>query len=265
MSILDEILEQKRAEVASRRQLFPEKLLEQSPSFSAPIVSLRKYIERPDLHGIIAEIKRKSPSAGVLDANITIEKLSVGYMQAGASALSVLTDERYFGGALKDLKEARTCNFCPILRKDFVVDRYQILEARAYGADAILLIAAALSPTETESLAAVAKSLGLEVLLEIHEESELGHLCEGIDLVGVNSRNLKTMTVDLDTAVALVDKLPAQCARVAESGIHRAADYARLKEAGYQGFLIGEQFMRTGDPPAALRAFIRDVRRLGAA
>src|ERR1044071_3705561 len=173
MNILEEIIEHKRKEVEERKSLYPVKLLEKSIYFPSPSVSLRKYIQRPDKSGVIAEIKRKSPSKGVLNKNVSIERTSIGYMQAGASALSILTDKQFFGGNNEDLTTARKFNFCPIIRKDFTIDEYQIIEAKSIGADAILLIAAVLDPKLSQALTSFAHSLGMEVLLEVHDEQEL--------------------------------------------------------------------------------------------
>jgi indole-3-glycerol phosphate synthase len=186
-------------------------------------------------------------------------------MQAGASALSVLTDQKYFGGSLEDLKKARAFNYCPILRKDFIVDEYQIVEARSAGADVILLIAAALSPKGTAELARFARSLGLETLLEVHSAEELSsHLCDDVDIVGVNNRNLHTFEVSTSLAEELVNSIPKSMCAVAESGISDAKTLLRLKKVGYRGFLIGEAFMRHGRPDEACQRFIQEVERNGA-
>src|SRR5688572_6383691 len=185
MNILDEIVKHKEKEVSEAKALYPVKLLEQSIFFSSPTVSLKKYIQRPDKTGIIAEFKRKSPSKGVINAHASVERTTIGYMQAGASALSVITDKNFFGGSNDDLKLVRKYNFCPILRKDFTIDEYQIIEAKSIGADAILLIAAVLSSDQINKLTGFAHSLGLEVLLEVHDEEELkSNLETGADLIG---------------------------------------------------------------------------------
>lgn len=265
-NILAEIIAHKRKEVAERQELYPTKLLEKSLFFGSTPVSLREYLLRPDKVGIIAEIKRRSPSKGELNSHICVETLSIGYMQAGASGLSVLTDEKFFGGTLKDLTVARRFNFCPILRKDFIVDPYQVLEAKSAGADAVLLIAAALSPQELKSLAALSRSLGLEVLLEVHNEGELlSHLCEEVSLVGVNNRDLSSFTVDIGTSERLADRIPAEFIKVAESGISDQQSIARLKGCGYRGFLIGEAFMRHPKPEQACRRLVEAVGESGGA
>lgn len=262
-NILAEITEHKRGEVADRKELHPVKLLEKSIYFNSTPVSLRKYLLRPDMIGVIAEIKRRSPSKGDLNKYISVEQLSLGYMQAGASALSILTDTKFFGGKNDDLSIGRKFNFCPILRKDFMIDPYQVLEAKSIGADVILLIAAAISPVLTRELAALAKSLGMEVILEVHNAREIDtHLCEGIDLLGVNNRDLTTFTVSTEISEALVDTIPSHLIKITESGISDAETIVRLKKLGYQGFLIGETFMKTPKPEAACRKLIEQVRSL---
>lgn len=260
MDMLEKILEHKRKEVAERRELYPVKLLEKSLFFATKPVSLKKYLLRPDKSGIIAEFKRKSPSRGLINKHASVEAVSIGYMQAGASALSVLTDSEFFGGSNADLSTARKFNFCPILRKDFIVDEYQVIEAKSIGADAVLLIAAALSPETTRNLAALAQSLGMEVLLEIHGADELEtHLCVEADLVGVNNRNLKTMQVNPETSLTLAGQIPESFVRVSESGISRPETVGMLRSAGYRGFLIGEYFMAQGFPGLACAEFIRQL------
>jgi indole-3-glycerol phosphate synthase len=251
MTILERITARKRHEVAARREVVPTKKLEQSQHFTAPTVSLTQYLRRPDKVGIIAEIKRRSPSKGVINEHISVEKLSIGYMQAGASALSVLTDKEFFGGSLEDLQTARRFNFCPLLRKDFILDEYQVIEARAFGGDAILLIAAILEPRERARLAAFAASLGLEVLLEIHQREELPANLDNISAIGVNNRDLRDFSVDVNRSLEIAAALPPEITKIAESGLRDAATIRRLKAAGFQGFLIGEAFMKNSRPEAA--------------
>ncbi|MCB0429122.1 MAG: indole-3-glycerol phosphate synthase TrpC [Flavobacteriales bacterium] len=260
MNILEKIIASKFKEVEERKSLFPVKLLEGTSHFTAPVVSMETYIRRPDLSGIIAEIKRKSPSKGVINAHISVEQVSLAYMAAGASALSVLTDKEYFGGSSADLTTARKFNYCPILRKDFTVDEYQIIEARSIGADAILLIAAALSPKRVKELASFARSLGLEVLLELHDESELGHITDEVNIVGINNRNLKTFDVSVQTSLDLLPHLPKEKTLISESGLSDPAAVMQLKDAGFNGFLIGETFMKTGRPGAACSEFIKSLK-----
>lgn len=257
MNILDEIIAHKYKEVEERRSLFPTKLLEKSQYFNSQTISLKKYLLREDKLGIIAEIKKKSPSKGIINAHVNIERTSIGYMQAGASALSVLTDQTYFGGKNEDLTTARKYNFCPILRKDFVVDEYQIIEAKSIGADAILLIAAALTAEKLRTLAAFARSLGLETLVEVHNQEELDKsLNDDIVLVGVNNRNLKTFEVNINTSIDLAAKIPNQFVKISESGIQEPETIVKLKTHGFQGFLMGERFMASGRPEKSCARFI---------
>ena len=260
-TILDNIIVHKRKEVAERQSLVPRKLLERSLYFNSAPLSLRRYLGRDDLSGIIAEFKRKSPSKGWLNAYAPVERTTLGYMQAGASALSILTDAEFFGGKNEDLTVARRYNFCPILRKDFVVDEYQILEAKSIGADAVLLIAAVLTPAEVRQLGALARSLGLEVLLEVHDGEELARALhpDAVDLVGVNNRNLHDFSLSLDTSLSLAGDIPAEFVKVTESGIGTAADIARLRAAGYRGFLLGEAFMRHSRPEKACAALVQEL------
>jgi len=208
--------------------------------------------------GVIAEFKRRSPSRGVINDRVRVEDVTKAYAAAGASCLSVLTDEEFFGGTSDDLRAARV-NSIPILRKDFMIDEYQIVEARAIGADVILLIAACLSPAEVQRMARFAGSLGLEVLLEIHSEEELEHICEETPIVGVNNRDLKTFTVDIERSIRLSKRIPAGKLLVAESGINDTATILHMKNAGFQGFLVGEHFMKEEDPGAAFAAFVGEL------
>lgn len=261
MNILEKILAHKRTEVQERKSLYPTKLLEQSIYFETKPVSLRKYLLREDLSGIIAEFKRQSPSKGAINAYAKPEKVTLSYMQAGASALSVLTDQHFFGGSTADLQAARTMNYCPILRKDFVVDEYQVLEAKSIGADAILLIANALDADNIKALAALAASLGMEVLFEVHRTEELAKLNEHIGLVGVNNRNLEDFSVDIQQSLDVLPHIPAEMVRVSESGISKPEAIATLKAAGFNGFLIGEAFMKHADPGQACNRLIQAVRQ----
>jgi indole-3-glycerol phosphate synthase len=259
MNILEEIIASKYKEVAERKELYPVKLLEKSIYFETKPVSLKHYLLRPDKSGIIAEFKRKSPSKGMINKYASVEQVTIGYMQAGASALSVLTDENYFGGCNADLTTARKFNFCPILRKDFVVDEYQIIEAKSIGADAILLIAASLTKQQIIDLSAVAKSLSLEVLLELHDEEELDKIAGNIDCVGVNNRNLKTFKVDIEQSKRLAAQIPNTYVKVAESGIDSVETIKDFKQHGFKGFLMGEFFMKTADPGKACAEFVKQL------
>lgn len=263
MNILEKIIEHKRGQVADRKVASPVKTLEKAAHFERQTLSLTEYITRKDKTGIIAEFKRRSPSKGVINANADIVETTSAYTAAGASGLSVLTDEKFFGGASADLSAARQHNSIPILRKDFTIDEYQIVEAKAIGADAILLIAAVLQPVESKKFAALAHSLGLEVLLEVHDEDELqAHLDVGADLIGVNNRNLKTFEVTVETSKRLSGLIPREVVSVSESGISKAEAIVELRKYGFEGFLIGENFMKESNPGAAAAAFVRQLNEL---
>jgi indole-3-glycerol phosphate synthase len=262
MNILHQIIEHKRKEVAERKELYPVKFLEQSIFFESRPVSMKKYIQREDKSGIIAEIKRKSPSKGVINPHVSVERTSIGYMQAGASALSVLTDKDFFGGSNDDLTTARKFNFCPILRKDFTIDEYQVVEAKSIGADAILLIAAVLDASQLGSLASFAHTLGLEVLLEVHNEEELKKsLDAGADLIGVNNRDLKTFQLSIEVSKKLAPLIPQSMVKVSESGIDSVAAILELKQHGYEGFLMGQNFMQHSRPEVAAKEFIDELHK----
>jgi indole-3-glycerol phosphate synthase len=223
----------------------------------------RNQLRRVDQDGIavIAELKKASPSKGLIRADFRPSELARELEQAGASALSVLTDEQFFQGSLDYLRQASSSSSLPCLRKDFIVDEFQIVEARANRADAILLIVAALDQKELGSLAGIARAQGLDVLCEAHDEQELQRALDaGCDLIGINSRNLRTFEVNLETAFRLVEKIPAACVRVAESGIQSGADLARLRSAGYEAFLIGESLMKAERPGEALAKLIEDAK-----
>jgi len=260
-TILQTIIAHKRREVAARRELVPVKLLESSLYFRAHPLSLRQYLLRETGSGLIAEFKRKSPSKGWINQYAPVERTTLGYMQAGAAALSILTDTEFFGGKNEDLTTARRFNFCPILRKDFVVDEYQILEAKSVGADAVLLIAAVLTPAEIDALGRLARSLGLEVLLEVHDAAELARStnADAVDLIGVNNRNLHDFSLSLDTSMALVEAIPNEFVKVSESGISTAKAIGQLREAGYRGFLLGEAFMRHARPESACALLVQEI------
>lgn len=262
MNILETIIATKKIEVREKKELYPVKLLEKSLFFENRCISLKEYILRDDKHGIIAEFKRRSPSKGMINEFADIEKVSIGYMQAGASALSILTDEKYFGGSSQDLTTARKFNFCPILRKDFIIDEYQLIEAKSIGADAILLIASVLPANEVAKLTRIAKSIGLEVFLELHHEKELDRINQDIDLVGINNRNLKDFSVDVNHSIKLAAHVPDSFVKIAESGISDAQTFTCLKKNGFNGFLIGEKFMQSSRPELACKDFISEIRKL---
>ncbi len=257
MTILDEIIANKRKELALAIERTTLRDLEKRKLFKRRILSMTDFIVDPDKTGIIAEFKRKSPSRGVINADVTIEEVTTGYFRSGASALSILTDQTYFGGSESDLTRARELNSIPILRKDFILDEYQIIEARAMGADAILLIAAVLSTSQVLHLARFARSLEMQVLLELHSKPELDRLCEFVDMVGVNNRDLKTFEVDMEVSLELAREIPSNFVRISESGITSPLIVKKLRSAGFQGFLIGENFMRAPDPVLAFSDFVK--------
>lgn len=256
MNILDTIIKHKQLEVASSKSTTPLSVLEQRENFERQTISLRQFLLDETKTGIIAEFKRKSPSKGIINDSATIEDVSAAYTKHGASALSILTDKHFFGGTADDLIKARV-NHIPILRKDFMIDPYQVAEAKAMGADVILLIAACLTPKQVKEMAAYATSLQLEVLLEIHTEQELQHICDETSIVGINNRDLKTFTVDINRSIALSKKIPADKIKIAESGINTIETIRIFKNEGYHGFLIGENFMKQPDPTIAFAQFVQ--------
>lgn len=260
MNVLQKIIAHKKKEVAEQQAVNPVGDLVKSPLFSRPTLSLSAALHRPEMAGIIAEHKRKSPSKGIINAKVTVEEVTTGYVQAGASALSILTDEQFFGGKNDDLIIARGLCEVPILRKDFTIGEYQILEAKAIGADAILLIAAVLTPAEVRQFSSFARSLGLETLLEIHAANELGHVCDTVDAVGVNNRNLADFSVDVRRSLELAPHIPNDFVKVSESGLSAPATVLELRAAGFQGFLIGESFMKMERPGEACGAFINKMK-----
>jgi indole-3-glycerol phosphate synthase len=259
MNILDTIIAKKRTEVAQRKQQTSIAELEKGYFFANPTLSLVSFLADPSKTGIIAEFKRRSPSKGIINDKVSVEEVTTAYAAHGASGISVLTDHEFFGGSLEDLVAA-TVNEVPLLRKDFMIDEYQLIEAKAFGAEVILLIAACLTPAEVKRMAGAAKQLGLEVLLEIHNEEELGHICGSVDLVGVNNRNLKTFEVSIQPSLDLINKIPKEKPAVAESGISDVNTIVTLREAGFKGFLIGENFMKQASPSIAFADFVNQLK-----
>ncbi len=259
MNTLEKIVLDKRQFVKERKELVPIKLLEKSLYYESKTVSLKDYILRKDKNGIIAEIKKRSPSKGNINLHVDIEKTSIGYMQAGASAISVLTDTPYFGGKNEDLTLVRKCNFCPVLRKDFIIDEYQIIESRAIGADAILLIASILTKEEIKKFTDIAHALGLEVLLEIHSRDEIDKISENNSIVGINNRDLGTLSIDLQNSSLLLPYLKGIDVKISESGIRSAEDVLELRSIGFNGFLIGSLFMKSSRPHLALKQFVEEL------
>ena len=261
MNILDKIVRDKREEVTLRKSLIPIKQLEQSVLFNRKTNSLATNLSNSK-SGIIAEHKRRSPSKSIINQSLNVQDVAKGYENAGVCGMSVLTDGKYFGGSLDDLLIARaSCNL-PLLRKEFIIDDYQILEAKAYGADVILLIAAILTRDEIKQLSELAKSLNLDVLLEVHNEEELHRsIMPSIDMLGVNNRNLKTFDVSLETSKALSQLIPDDFVKVSESGISSVDAIKELQPFGYRGFLIGENFMKTDNPGTSATQFIKELEK----
>tara|TARA_Y100000992_G_C21261189_1_gene491385 strand:- start:476 stop:1249 length:774 start_codon:yes stop_codon:yes gene_type:complete len=257
MSILKEILINKRKEVDFLKQNNPTSIIEKSKYFNREIISLKKSLIEKS--GIISEFKRKSPSKPDINLSAEVLQISRGYELSNSSAISILTDAKYFGGSIEDIYSVRSYINIPILRKDFIIDEYQIIESKSLGADVILLIAACLSKEEVKSLSDFAKSLNLQVILEIHSEKELSYLCDSIDVVGVNNRNLKKFETNINNSINLADIIPSSFLKISESGISNSKEIFLLKEYGYDGFLIGENFMKKEDPVSACNDFIKKL------
>ncbi|MGB5463087.1 MAG: indole-3-glycerol phosphate synthase TrpC [Aureibaculum sp.] len=260
MLILDKIVAHKQKEVALKKGLIPISQLENSVLFQRETTSLAAKLKESKT-GIIAEHKRRSPSRSVINQNLNVFDIAKGYENAGACGMSVLTDSKYFGGSLHDLLIARaSCNL-PLLRKEFTIDEYQIIEAKSFGADVILLIASVLTKLQIKQFSDLAKSLELEVLLEVHNEEELKRsIMPGIDMLGVNNRNLKTFVVSLEASKKLASKIPAEFVKVSESGISSIEAIKELQTYGYNGFLIGENFMKTDNPGESAKEFINKLK-----
>jgi len=283
MDILSEITDHKRIEVELQKQaVSPEQLREQvrdlMENSPAPRRSMKHALASSPA-GIIAEFKRRSPSKGWIYETAKADEIPAAYEAAGASAISILTDEKFFGGSLRDIRTARPLVDIPILRKDFIIDEYQLLQARIAGADAVLLIAACLTQEECADLTARAHALGLEVLLEIHSPRELAYISKDVDMVGVNNRNLGTFVTDVENSFRIAGQLRQTIAGVrnvpdaqgssdtprhlpllvSESGISHPETICRLRTAGFRGFLIGETFMKTPQPGDALKGFIQGI------
>ncbi|MFT6934539.1 MAG: indole-3-glycerol phosphate synthase [Maribacter sp.] len=260
MDILSKIIADKYKEVALKKSLIPASQLEQSVLFDRKGGSLAKALRNSNT-GIIAEHKRRSPSKDTINQNTNVGEVAKGYQKAGVCGMSVLTDIKYFGGSLEDLLLARACVPMPLLRKEFIIDEYQLLEAKAYGADVILLIAAVLTRQEIKTLSEFAQSLDLEVLLEVHNEEELHKsVMPSLDILGVNNRDLKTFNVSIDTSKILSELIPNDFVKVSESGISSIEAIQELKPYGYQGFLIGETFMKTDNPGRSAAEFIKKIK-----
>ncbi len=260
MNILDRIVINKKKEVQYAKERVSYTKLEESDFFHRDCYSFKEFLLDPERTGIIAEFKRKSPSKGVINDQVSVKDVTNAYAAAGASALSVLTDRDFFMGKKADLVAARQANTIPVLRKDFMIDEYQVIEAKSLGADIILLIAAILTPEEIHKLAFLAKSLSLNVLLEVHNLAELQRsINPNLDAIGVNNRNLADFSVSVETSYHLAPYIPAEFLKISESAISNPATIKQLKLAGFNGFLIGENFMKQEDPGQAMRNFVREL------
>ena len=260
MTILEKIINSKIEEVKVLKNQYSIKDFEKRSLFQRKTESLKIRLELSH-HGIIAEHKRKSPSKSVINNDIKLEEVILGYDTANVSGISVLTDKKYFGGNTNHLLKARELTKIPIIRKEFIIDEFQILEAKACGADVILLIAACLNEKQIKNLSEFAKSLNLEVLIEIHNNQELEKcLLNSIDIIGVNNRNLKTFEVDIKNSINLSEIIPENFVKISESGISSAKEISILRKHGFKGFLIGETFMRKKDPGKEVLKMINEIR-----
>ncbi len=259
MNILQKIISDKKIEVAQKKEIIPVQAWEMLPGFAKKTRSLKKALLQQNSNGIIAEFKRKSPSSNHI-SNIPMDDVLPVY-EKYAAGISVLTDEIYFGGSIDDMLEANDLVQIPLLRKDFIIDEYQLVESKGIGADVILLIAALHSPGEIKRLAKIAHSLGLESILEIHNEKEILHICDEVDMVGVNNRNLDTFEIDLENSFRLIQQIPKEKPAISESGITAGLELKALRDLGFKGFLIGSLFMKTKSPAQALENFMTTINK----
>lgn len=255
MNILDKIIEQKRTEIQKRKSEISIQELMNSEFFGKSAISMKKSLKEKS--GIIAEFKRKSPSKGIINHHSEVLSVLKNYEKFGARAVSILTDKPFFGGNLEDISNVRKVISIPILRKDFMIDEYQFYEAKSIGSDVILLIAANLSVSQVQEFTLLSHQMGLEVLLEIHNENELKHINSDVDFVGINNRNLKDFKVNLEHSINLKNQLPKDILKIAESGIYNIEDFNYLKENGFDGFLMGEYFMKSGNPGKTFEEFVK--------
>ncbi|WP_185855687.1 indole-3-glycerol phosphate synthase TrpC [Blattabacterium cuenoti] len=259
MNILDRILSIKKKEIKKNKIFFPIKKLENSKFFERKIISLKNKIEKNDI-GIISEFKLKSPSKGKINNFVSIVKVTKGYENSGVCGISILTDYHFFNGKKEYIKKIRPLISIPLLRKDFIIDEYQIIESKSIGSDVILLIAKILCKEKIDNLSKLAKSIGLETILEIHDENDINKIVENIDIIGINNRNLKTFIVDNDICIKLYPKVPKNYIKIAESGINNVDYILKLKNIGFQGFLIGEYFMKENNPEKYCKNFILSIK-----
>ncbi len=259
MNILDRIVAAKRTENEVRKNNCPVHELERSAHFDKPVLSFFDSLIKKE-PSVIAEFKRKSPSKGIINNKAEVEQVASGYYSAGVSAMSVLTDSGFFGGSEDDLGKVAKLSLLPLLRKEFIIDEYQVIESKAIGASAILLIGAILSKSESKKLSSLAKNIGLEVLFEIHDESDLEKMDTEVRIAGVNNRDLKSFDINMDNSLRLLNMIPHECLKVAESGFRTVKDVIEMYSHGYDAFLIGERFMRSENPSESAAEFMKDLK-----
>jgi len=259
MNILKQIVKTKTEEVNMSKETVSIEMLKQINQFGRSCLSLSQMLKEEGKPKVIAEFKRKSPSKEAINLDANPSEIAEAYEKGGASAISVLTDEQYFGAQSDDIQIVRATTNLPILRKDFIIDSYQLYEAKAMGADVVLLIAEVLSKPQIIDLISHAHDLGLEVLLEIHSKKQIGKCMSGADIIGVNNRNLETFTTHIDSSLELINFLPGDMPAISESGIHKIEDAQTLFDAGYKGFLIGEYFMQAENPQVAIHEFLNGI------
>jgi indole-3-glycerol phosphate synthase len=257
--ILEIIVESKRLEVLNLKENFDLNFFEKSDNYKRKCYSLKEFLLDKTKNSIISEFKRKSPSKGVINDKSSVEEVVKAYQNADVSAVSILTDKDYFGGSEKDLMRARTILNLPILRKDFIIDQFQIHQSKYLGADVILLIAAILTKEQIEDFTNLAHKLSLSVILELHDQSEIEKIYSKVDVIGVNNRNLGTFKVDIQNSVEMMKLLPKDALLISESGISEVNSIKMLQNIGFKGFLIGENFMKTDDPAKAVSEFSNNL------
>jgi len=259
-NILEQVVDKRKETVQQLKSIVPMQAWEMMPLYDRKCFSLKQHLLNDNLTGIIAEFKRASPSKGIINDAADVLDVVSSYEMHGAAAVSILTEPHYFKGDNDDIIGLRDSINIPILRKDFIFDEYQIAEAKAIGSDVILLIAASLTPAEVKRLATFANGIGLEVLLELHDEEELEHICDATSIIGVNNRNLKTFEVDIERSLRMAEKIPVNKIKIAESGIDSIETICTFKNAGFKGFLIGENFMKQPDPTIAFADFVKQLK-----
>lgn len=259
MNILDRIVAAKKIETEARKKNCPVHILERSAFFDKPVLSFYDSLNKKE-PSVIAEFKRMSPSKGIININAEVDEVASGFFSAGVAAMSILTDIGFFGGSEDDLEKVAALSLLPLLRKEFIIDEYQVIESKAIGASAILLIGSILTITESKKLSSLAKSIGLDVLFEIHDKSDLEKMDSEIRITGVNNRDLKSFDINMDNSLRLLNMIPSHCLKVAESGFRTVNDVMEMYSHGYDAFLIGERFMRSEDPSMSAGEFMTGLK-----